>query len=248
MLMGVVPATPGDIERHTGRRPRGIDEGGGDLWRLDVGGRFIASDGVMYPSGVPYPEELHSQTAVIANEVWLYVDDDGYVLGAYWWPDAVRRPIASVPRAEYPAEDVVHPADASVRLDVPVPMPEGRPYEPELAVCLSRREVIVFCVSGSMPDPLNEMLVYEHGGVSVRARLQQKPSDFSGFLRSHQPPYRRISVRSSAGIARDPGRVLGPQTWPWPAELSWWENGVAYEVKGFVPVTTLVEIAESLSP
>src|SRR5918992_2016376 len=100
MLMSVVPATPGDIERHTGRRPFDTT----DLWRLEVGGRFVASGGTVYPSGVPFPEDLHSQTAVIANEVWLYAEGDGTILGAYWWPDALRRPIASVPRDDYPPE------------------------------------------------------------------------------------------------------------------------------------------------
>src|SRR5687768_9362043 len=108
MLMSVVPATPGEVERHTGRRRSyGID-----LWRLEVGGRFVASSGQVYPSGVPFPEELHSQTAVIAQEVWLYADAEGMVLGAYWWPDALRRPIASKPTPDHPDEITVHPADA----------------------------------------------------------------------------------------------------------------------------------------
>lgn len=244
--MSVVPAAPGDIERHTGRRPYGVGFAG-ELWRLEVSGRFLASAGLVYPGGVPFPEELHNQTAVIANEVWLYADEDGNVVGAYWWPDAVRRPIASVARDEYPAELIVHPDDAAPHLDVALPIPKNVRWEAAVAVCLSRREVIVFCVTaGVSPDPLNEMLIYEKGGISVRARVEHQRPDLNGFLRSHQPPYRRLTVRSSVAIGRDPGRALGPQTWPWPAEVRWWENEVSYEVKGFVPLATLIEIAEAI--
>src|SRR5688572_26618550 len=166
MLMSVQPATPGDVERHTGLRPTD----GEDLWRLEVGGRFVASHGTVYPSGVPFPEDLHSQTAVIANEVWLYADADGDVLGAYWWPDALRRPIASMPRADYDDELAMHPADVGRSVDVPVAVPTIAPWEPVVAVRLSRREVIVFCFceADASPQPLNEMIVYEMGGVSVR--------------------------------------------------------------------------------
>src|SRR5687767_13001764 len=108
IVLATRPRLPSDVELHTGRRPLGL----APLWRVEVGGRFLRSGGLVYPGGVPFPEELHSRTAVIANEVWLYVDDDGDVLGVYWWPDAVRRPIASVPREDFPTEDVVAPADA----------------------------------------------------------------------------------------------------------------------------------------
>lgn len=242
MLMSVVPATPGDVERHTGRTRSYAT----DLWRLEVGGRFLSSEGLVYPGGVPYPEELHHQTAVIANEVWLYIDGEGDVLGAYWWPDAVRRPIASVPTDDFPPETIFHPADASTRVEVPVPCPEIPPWEPAVAVALSRREVLVFCVRGSSPEPVNEMLIYEHGGVSVRARLEPERLDVEGFLRCRQPPYRRLALRDATALGRDPGRALGPQTWPWPGELRWWEDGVLYEVKGFQPLTVLTDLARSL--
>ncbi len=244
-LLSVVPAVAGDIERHTGRRPYAVDHPG-QLWRLEVGGRFLASAGLVYPGGVPFPEELRNQTAVIANEVWLYAEEDGTVVGAYWWPNAVRRPVASMPRDEYPPDMVVHPSDAAQRVDVPVPMPHNLRWEAAVAVCLSRREVIVFCVRDATPDPLNEMLVYEQGGISVRATAEAKRPDINGFLRSNQPPYRRVRARLCPGIGRDPGRALGPQTWPWPGELRWWHDGVSYEVKGFIPVATLVEVAEAL--
>ena len=246
MLMSVVPATPGDVERHTGRRP--FD--GEDLWRLEIGGRFVASRGTVYPSGVPFPEDLHSQTAVIANEVWLYADGDGDVLGAYWWPDALRRPIASVPRADYDEEHTMHPADFGRDVGVPVVAPSVEGWEPVVAARLSRREVILFCFpsSDASPDPLNEMLVYEMGGVSVRTRAEAERPDLTGFLRRNQPPYRRLTVSGCVAVGRDPGRVLGPQTWPWPAELRWWSHGVDLEMKGFVPLATLVELAQSLAP
>lgn len=242
MLLSVVPASAGDIERHTGRRPTA----GSDLWRLEVSGRFVASAGVMYPSGVPFPDELHNQTAIIAQEVWLYATEDGDVLGAYWWPDAVRRPIAAMPSDEYAGEVVTHPNDASQHLDIAVPIPDHDAFEAAVAVCLDRREVLVFCVTSSPPEPLNEMLLFEAGGISIRARFEERKPDVMAFLRSHQPPYRRLTVRGLPAIARDLGRSLGPQTWPWPAELRWWEEGVSFEVKGFVPIATLAEVAESL--
>lgn len=240
MLMSIVPAQRSDVERHTGRRSY-IDS---RVWRLEVGGRFLASGGVVYPGGVPFPEELHSQTAVIANEVWLYVDDDGDVLGTYWWPDAVRRPIASVPRDDFPTDACVHPDDASGLVDVPVPIPSLKPWEPAVAVCCGRDEVLVFCTVCSV-EPVNEMVIYEKGGVSARAKIAKDAPDDASFLRAHQPPYRRVQVDESPGLGRDVGRSLGPQTWPWPGEIRWWRNGILYEVKGFQPLTTLLDVASS---
>lgn len=245
-LLGVVPVTRSDVERHTGRRTS-LDVVG-DFWRLEVSGRFLAASGMVYPGGVPYPEDLHNETAIVANEVWLYADEDGMVVGSYWWPDAVRKPIASVPRDEFPEDAVVHPSDAAQRVDVSVPIPSLDPWTADVAVCVSPREVLVFCVTDAAPDPLNEMLVYEHGGVSVRATSEAERPDLERFLASHQPPYRRIQVRGTSGIGRDPGRALGPQTWPWPGELRWWEKGVDYEAKGFVPLATLVELAGTIGP
>lgn len=249
-LLSVVPVAPADIERHTGRRPSGY----ADHWRLEVSGRFLAAAGLVYPGGVPYPEDLHNETPVVTNEVWLYADEDGTIVGTYWWPDAIRKPVASVPRAEYGSEICFHPDDATAHVDLKVPLPSHEPWMPAVVVAPSRDEAIVFCVTEQMPDPLNEMLVYEHGGVSVRARAEATKPDTDDFLRSHQPPYRRVQVRLANGIARDAGRSLGPQTWPWPAELRWWEprgsgpegrSGVSYEIRGFQPLATLVDVAES---
>jgi hypothetical protein len=242
MLLSIVPAERTEVERLTGRRTVGVAS---KIWRLEVSGRFLASGGVVYPGGVPFPEELHSQTAVIANEVWLYADDDGDVLGSYWWPDAVRRPIASVPRADFPESMCVHPLDAHKFLDIPVPLPSREPWEPTIAVCLDSSEVLVFCMPRAV-EPLNEMLVYESGGVSVRAKLTVQRPDINAFLQSHQPPYRRVQVGSRPGLGRDLGRALGPQTWPWPGEVRWWDEGVLFEVKGFELVTTLLDVAESI--
>lgn len=232
------------MERHTGRRP----PRGTGLWRLEVGGRFLHSGGLVYPGGVPYPEELQHESPVVANEVWIYVDQESqHVLGEYWWPDAVRRPVAAAPAAEYPSESVVHPSDARARLDFELLVPNTPPWEAALAVCISRSEAIVFCVCGVTPDPLHEMLVFEQGGLSMRARHGDRAPDFGEFLRSHQPPYRRLDVAGSFGVGRDPGRALGPQTWPWPGELRWFGAGVAYELKGFVPLARLQEVARTVT-
>lgn len=240
-LLGMAPAERVEVERRIGRRT--LDDVA--VWRLEVGGRFLASGGVVYPGGVPFPEELHSQTAVIANEVWLYVDDEGDVLGSYWWPDAVRRPIASVPRDDYPPEMCVHPDDAPGLVDVPVPRPRRDPWEATVVVCVDPGEVVVFC-AGTSIEPLNEMVVYAGGGITVRARATADRPDLDAFLRSNQPPYRKVQVCGSPAIGRDPGRALGPQTWPWPGELRWWREGVVYEVKGFEPLAILLEVAASL--
>jgi hypothetical protein len=244
-LLAYFPATPADVERHTGRRPTSIE----GLWRLEVSGRFLRSGGLVYPGGVPYPEELHNQTAVIANEVWLYVDQEsGRVLGSYWWPDAVRRPIASPPRDEYPASSVMDPRDASAVVDFELRVPQRPPWDAAIAVCLNPREVIVFCVTDTTPDPLHEMLLFEQGGLSLRATAEDRAEDISSFLRSHSPPFRQVRVGSRTGAGRDPGRALGPQTWPWPGELHWWDAGVTYELKGFVPLSTLLDVAGSMTP
>jgi hypothetical protein len=243
VVLAVRPVTPSDVERHLGRRPPTAH----GLWRLEVGGRFLRSSGTVYPSGVPFPEELQRRTAVIANEVWLYTDDEGDVIGAYWWPDAMRRPIASMPRDEYPAEMVVDPADVGSRVDFDVRLPKTRTWEPALAVVVGSDEVIVFLTHGAIPDPVHEMLVYENGGLSLRETRERSRPDLDGFLRTHQPPYRQLSVEGSNAVGREPGRSLGPQTWPWPGELRWWAQGVTYELKGFVPLATLQEVAATIS-
>jgi hypothetical protein len=243
-LLACQPATAADVERHTGRRPASRER----LWRLEVGGRFLRSGGLVYPGGVPFPEELHSQTAVIANEVWLYVDEETHhVLGAYWWPDAVRRPIASRPHDEYPPDEIVSPADADAFLDFELRVPTREPWQKSIVFCPNPREAVVFCMTETTPDPLHEMLLFEQGGLSMRAHVAERAEDLGGFLRANSPPYRRLSVGRCAAAGRDPGRALGPQTWPWPAELRWWDAGVAYELKGLVPLQTLVDVANSLA-
>jgi hypothetical protein len=241
MLMAVVPATPSDVERHTGARP---DLASG-LWRLEIGGRFLRSGGLVYPGGVPYPEELHSQTAVISNEVWLYTDDGGHVLGSYWWPDAVRRPIASMPRAQFSSDDVVEPSELAVALDLPLRLPKAKPWSAATAVRSGPKNGVVFYVKDALPDPLHEMLLFEAGGLALFVRGADGPLDVAHFLLSNQPPYRRVSAGGAVGLGRDPGRALGPQTWPWPGELRWRDNGVEYELKGFLPLTKLQAVASS---
>jgi hypothetical protein len=239
-VLAVVPVTPSEIEQHTGRHSLPAT----GLWRIEVSGRFLQSHGTVYPGGVPFPEELHSRTAVIANEVWLYADDEGDVIGAYWWPDAIRKPIAAQPTSDFHPDDIVEPNELLHDMDVAVRLPT-KPWEPTVAVRLSSHEAIVFSTPGRTPDPLNEMVVYETGGVSLRTRAEKDRPDFDHFLRANQPPFRRVSVARNAGVGRDPGRVLGPQTWPWPGELRWWENGVSYELRGFLPLTKLQAVASS---
>lgn len=242
ILLACVPATASEVERHTGRRPESLS----GLWKLEIGGRFLSSGGLVYPGGVPYPEELQRQTALIANEVWLYVNDDGRVLGAYWWPDAMRRPIASVPREEYPADSARHPADLTDELDFELKVPDKAPWDASLAVALSKTHAVVFCTRDTIPDPLNDMVVFEQGGLVLTQRAERPSPDVSSFLRSHQPPHRRVQVAGKPAAGRDPGRALGPQTWPWPGELWWCDEGVTCELKGFVPLATLQEVAATM--
>jgi hypothetical protein len=199
----------------------------------------------VYPGGVPFPEELHSRTAVIANEVWLYVDDDGHVLGVHWWPDAVRKPIASVPKDEYSPDDAVEPSVAVDRIGMRLPC--ASPWEATLAVC-DEDEAIVFLTQGPLPDPLHEMLIFEQGGLSLRAYVESHPPDVGEFTRANSPPFRRVGGPGRYAIGREQGRSLGPQTWPWPGELRWWDEGLGYELKGFVPLGTLMDVAITASP
>jgi hypothetical protein len=244
MLLACVPATAAEVERQTGRRP----ESSVGLWRLEIGGRFLHSGGVVYPGGVPYPEELHRQTALIANEVWLYVNDSGRVFGAYWWPDAMRRPIASVPRDEYEADQASHPDDVAKGLDFELKVPTKAPWKALLGLRLSSTHAVVFCTKGTIPEPLNDMVVFEQGGLVLRERVEKPSPDVSAFLRSHQPPFRRVSIANRPGAGRDPGRALGPQTWPWPGEVWWCDAGVTCELKGSVPLTTLQDVAATMYP
>ncbi len=239
-VLAVVPATPSEVEQHTGRRGLGVST----WWRIEVSGRFLQSQGTVYPGGVPFPDELAGRTAIIANEVWLYADEDGDVVGAYWWPDAIRKPIAAQPTGDFDPDAIGDPSEIARNLDIPVKLP-SKPWEPTIAVRLSAREAIVFSLRGVVPDPLNEMVVYESGGVSIRTKAEERRPDFESFLRANQPPYRRVSVARNAGVGRDPGRMLGPQTWPWPGELRWWDNGVLYELKGLLPLTKLQAVASS---
>lgn len=240
VVLAARPATPADVQRHTGRRPSASR-----VWRIEVGGRFLRSGGLVYPGGVPYPEELHSQTAVVAGEVWLYADDDGRVLGAYWWPEALRRPIASVPRDEYDAGAVVRPDELSERVAGCPALPDLAPWQPVLAACRSASDALVFYSDGQLPDPVHEMLLLENGGLTLSVAVDQPRPDADAFTRSHAPPYRRLREPGPCALGRDPGRSLGPQTWPWPAELRWWESGVSYELRGFRPLNELVELTAS---
>jgi hypothetical protein len=242
MLLACVPATAAEVERHTGRRPQSMS----GLWRLEVAGRFLSSGAVVYPGGVPYPEDLQRQTALVANEVWLYADDSGRVLGVYWWPDAMRRPIASTPREEYTADAACHPDDFAKELEFELKVPNKAPWSASLGVQLSSTHAVVFCLKDTIPEPLNDMVVFEQGGLVLSERFESPAPDVSSFLRSHQPPYRRMSVGSKQAAGRDPGRALGPQTWPWPGELWWCDDGVTCELKGFMPLATLHDVAASM--
>jgi hypothetical protein len=200
---------------------------------------------------VPFPEELHRQTAVVASEVWIYADGDGEVLGSYWWPDAVRRPVASNPTDDFSPDQVVHPTDASGRFSFDLALPSDPSLEAVAVAVVSPDEAVVFCTDGRMPDPLNEFVALEMEGMTIRQTAKGDPPDLQGFLHSHQPPYRRVAVGHGAdapqAIGRDPGRSLGPQTWPWPAELRWCQGGITYEMKGFQPLASLTEVARSLT-
>lgn len=244
-VLGWRPASRWDVERHTGRRP----PVGADLWRLDVGGRFLRSGGLVYPGGIPFPEELQHQTAVITSEVWLYVDRRaGGILGIHWWPEAIRRPVASVPQADLAGDQLLHPADAAGLLDVDLRLPAHPRWDPALVARTGPGAVLVLLVRELIPEPLNEMLLFEEGGLSLRIEMSPEPPDTREILRVHQPPFRAVRAARLDAVGRDLGHTLGPQTWPWPAELQWWEAGIAYELKGFEPLGTLQEVAASLAP
>lgn len=240
-LLGSGPASPEEVELHTGVRD-------GTVWRLQVGGRFLRSGGLVYPGGVPYPEELQRHTAVVSSEVWLYVDEaTGRVVGVHSWPEALRRPIASVPRADFDPDAVV-PVDEVPDPGFAIRVPAGREWGPILAVEASPDGVVVFACRGTVPDPLNEMLLFDAGGLSLRIRPSAEHRGVDGVLARHQPPFRRARAGRAPAAGREPGKPLGPQTWPWPGELLWWEDGLAWELKGFRPLAALQEIAARLAP
>jgi hypothetical protein len=240
-VLGWEPVERDDVERHTGERPVYPAK----IWRIEVSGRFLRAGGLVYPGGVPFPEDLQHQTAVVSSEVWLYVDEDTErLLGVYSWPEAVRRPIASAPRPDFDAELVCHVADA--RFDFPLRVPAHPDWDAALVVCVSSHEAVVLCVRDTMPDPLNEMLLYEQGGLVLHAKATADRPDVEGILRRHQPPFRRVGVGRAEGAGREPGRSLGPQTWPWPGELLWFSDGVSYELKGFEALDKLREVAATL--
>jgi hypothetical protein len=104
--------------------------------------------------------------------VWLYADDrSGRVLGIHPWPEAIRRPIASVPRADYHPDALVHPEDAGPHLDIALPLPEHRNYFCPLIVCHSRTHAMLLLVRELIPEPVNEMLLYEQEGLKGIFRL-----------------------------------------------------------------------------
>jgi hypothetical protein len=241
-LLGFGRAEPGDVERHTGQRP----VSGADIWRIEVGGRFLRAGGTVYPGGVPYPRELAGQTATVSSEVWLYVDGrSSRVLGSHSWPEAIRRPVAARPTGDFDPEIVVHPDDAAERVDFELPCPAHPDWWTATIACLSRASAIVFLARGVVPEPLNEMQLFEEGGLSLRVSAADSP-DFDRLLRAHQPPFRRCRGVGTTAIGREPGRALGPQTWPWPGELLWWRKGLTLELKGFVPLETLEEVARTI--
>ncbi len=242
-LLGSGPASPEEVELHTGIGVRGRT-----VWRLQVGGRFLRSGGLVYPGGVPYPDELQRHTAVVSSEVWLYVEEaTGRILGIHSWPEALRRPIASMPRADFDPEAVL-PVSEVPDLGFAVRVPAGRDWAPTLAVEASASGVVLFVCRGTVPDPLNEMLLFDAGGLSLRIRPTDTAGDVAGVLARHQPPFRRARAGRVPAAGREPGRSLGPQTWPWPGELLWWEDGLAYELKGFQSMAGLQEVAGSLRP
>jgi hypothetical protein len=185
--------------------------------------------------------------ATVSNEVWVYVDASGpELVGAYWWPEAVRRPIASRPEPDFQESDVVSPEEAADRVDVRLALPSHPGWEVALVACPSRHEAVVICVCATVPDPLNEMLVFDGGGLTLRIQPEASGPDPADVVEAHGPPYRTVRLPGGQGAGREPGRTLGPQTWPWPGELLWLRDGQRYTLKGFVPLDTLTAVAETV--
>lgn len=236
-LLGWGPADAQDVRRHTGFDP---DDDGG-VWRLQLGGRFLQSGGLVYPGGIPFPDDLAGEVAVVSNEVWLYVDAAQSMVGHYWWPEAVRKPVASPPRADFRDRDLITLDEARVRLGMKLPLGPG--WEPGPAVRMPGGGVLVMLACGRVPDPVNEMLLYEYGGLSLRATPSSRAPELDELVAAASPPFRRVSVDGLPAAGRECGRTLGPHTWPWPAELIWWDDGVTYEMKGAVGLDVLQSTA-----
>lgn len=233
-LLGFGPVTAEEAKPHCGYRRRLSD----DLWRVQMGGRFLASEGLIYPGGVPFPDEVAGSTIVVASEVWLYVDmEAGRMIGSHWWPEAVRRPVASQPE-----DDFVH-AVAFDSLAEPPPVPRLQGYVPRLAarkdegltVLLSREE---------LRHPVNEMVLLESGALSLRVASALIDPDEIVF--HHSPPFELVNLNSLPAAGRQPGRALGPQTWAWPGELLWNAGAWSFDLKAQLPLDRLTEIARTI--
>lgn len=217
-----------------------------EVWRVQVGGRFLQAQGTVYPGGVPFPDELTGTVAAVCSEVWLYVDtESAEFIGSYSWPEALRRPIASRPVDDFPERHVMGVERASEIDGVRIELPAHPGWDVPLLVSRSRRDVVALCVAGALPDPLNEMLLFGCGGLTLRLQPGD-PWDIHGIAGRHGPPYRRTEVSGCDAAGREPGRTLGPHTWPWPGELMWWRDGQRYTLKGFVPLAKLVEVAATV--
>lgn len=231
-LLGYGPVDPEEVVAHCGSRRRLSDE----LWRVQMGGRFLASDGLIYPGGVPFPEDVAGSTVVVASEVWLYFDlEAGRVLGSHWWPEAVRRPVASIPGNDFPG--------AIEFGDMDLPVPRHKSFDPILAA----REIdgwVVLLAEGHLGDPLNEMVWLQQGALSFR--VSRGTVDADEILYRFHPPYESYELNGGQAVGRHPGKALGPQTWPWPGELIWASDGLRYELKGQVEVGRLLEVAATV--
>ncbi|HVL81513.1 MAG TPA: hypothetical protein VM840_07980 [Actinomycetota bacterium] len=242
-LLGFAPADPADVERHTGRRARS-----GEVWRVQVGGRFLGVDGTVYPGGVPFPEELAGKVAAVSTEVWLYVEpDEQRIVGSYSWPEAVRRPIAARPEPDFLREELSDASVAEEGGDVRIEFPRHPRWEQRLVSRSGPGEVVVLCIGPTLPDPLNEMVLFSCGGLSLRMVEAPGRPDLDAIAQASGPPYRGLAVGDSTAVGREPGRALGPHTWPWPGELIWWREGQRYTLRGDQPLAVLGEVAETVS-
>jgi len=207
-----------------------------------VAGRFIQSGGLIYPGGVPFPEDLAGEVAVVTNEVWLYVDAGRRaVIGQHWWPEAMRKPVASAPRAEFHQRDLMSLEEAGTRLRLS--LPQDVPWEPGPFVGLPQGGILVMFTCGLLPEPLNEMVLLEGGGLSLRARPASTGPAPEAVLEAGSPPFRRLDAGGFLGVGREPGRTLGPHTWPWPAELLWRNGDMTYQLRGHTELGVLQGVA-----
>ena len=75
------------------------------------------------------------------------------------------------------------------------------------------------------------------------------PASASPNYAAWEASFQTVNVHGSVGGAAEPGfqKVEGDRLQPYPASVSWWENGLVINLYGNFPLAELLKMAESVS-